>query len=122
MIVTAFAILAMFEIIVASKYSHLIAATHHIFLCLVLLTVDPSVELSRPGSKVGASRVVHRVGIAHHTVGTRSVRLSNKLHLDTFSRCRAAITGGSVDLDRVDQNLPWRSMASVLGRVADWSR
>ena len=108
-------------IIVASKCSHLIAAAHHVLLSLVLLTVSPSVELSRRTStKVCASGVVELVGVAGNTIDVLPILLAEKVHNHAFVSCRASGAGRCVDLDRVDKNLAGLRRAFVAGCIADW--
>jgi len=99
----------------------LIAAAHHVLLSLVLLTVSPSVELSRRTStKVCASGVVQLVCVAGNTIDVLPVLLAEKVHNHAFVSCRASGAGRCVDLDRVDENLAGLRRAFVVGCIADW--
>jgi len=99
----------------------LIAAAHHVLLSLVLLTVSPSVELSRRTStKVCASGVVQLVGVAGNTIDVLPILLAEKVHNHTFVSCRASGAGRCVDLDRVDEDLAGLCRAFVAGCIADW--
>jgi len=98
----------------------LVAATHHILLCLVLQTIAPSVELSRTRSKVCASCVVHPVCVAGNTIVVFPILLSAKAHNHTLVSCRASSAGRCVDLDGVDENLAGLCRAFVGIYIADW--